>query len=211
MVSSVMVAVRGSLSHTSTSGHAISVAIMSEKTICSPSSSQLPPMWLQPSLPVTVPSALSSRCVSSAPDQVPSGELDASSLQPAASMASRHVVSRADSLRTVGMWWSLLLGEAPAPGERHSIMTQNRPASRGYVRPGVCSLATQVAAEPAVSLCARGVHPGDRGRLALIGVFGAYRIEGGHRGGVPDVRFAHVDHHILRVAGVVELVHQIIA
>src|SRR5699024_10679598 len=95
---------------------AISVVSMSEKMMVSPSCCQLPPMWLQPSLPVTEPSSVSSSWVSSAPVQVPSGELDVCVPQPVASSASRHAVSRVIILQTVRMWWDLLLRVHPQPG-----------------------------------------------------------------------------------------------
>src|SRR5699024_2069553 len=124
--------------------------------------------------------------VSCAPVQVPSGELDASPPQPAASRASRQVVSRAIILRPVGICWSLSSGVPPAPGSSPpSWLRTGRPQEALCAL--VCSLPAQMPAEPSVSLCARGVHSGDGGGLALIGVFGPHCIERGHRGGVPDM------------------------
>ncbi len=50
------------------------------------------------------------------------------------------------------------------------------------------------------------LHP-----LALGGVLGLDGVQRRHGGGVPDVRVGHVDDHVLGVAGVVELVDQIVA
>ncbi len=47
--------------------------------------------------------------------------------------------------------------------------------------------------------------------LTLSPVFGGDGVESGDTGGIPDVRFGHVDHHPVRITDVVELVDKVVA
>lgn len=62
----------------------------------------------------------------------------------------------------------------------------------------------EVARESEVDVAAGLVQPGDHDLLVVALVFLHDRVERGYGGGVPDVRCGHVDHHMLRVIGVLE-------
>src|SRR6056297_4080437 len=73
------------------------------------------------------------------------------------------------------------------------------------------SVAGAELAAQAVPLGAGIVQPDDLHLLALLVVLERDGVEGGDRGRVVDLRLAEVDHHVVRIVGVVELVDEIVA
>src|SRR5699024_10380912 len=69
----------------------------------------------------------------------------------------------------------------------------------------------ELAREPLEALEARTVEADDAHLLVAGGVLRLHRIEGGDGRGVPDVGLGEVDDHRRGVAGVVELVDEIVA
>jgi hypothetical protein len=69
----------------------------------------------------------------------------------------------------------------------------------------------ELAGQASVQAGASLVHAGQLGGLAVAGVVDHDPVEGGDRGGVPDVRVGQVDDDPRRVAEVVEVVGQVAA
>src|SRR5690606_20964380 len=123
-----------------------------------------------------------------------------------------HSEHRQAGRRTTGVRGPRVRAGMPAA----SRGARPRQDSRGTPRPGPVLTtgsvrAGQMPGKPLVPCRGRRVQADDPRRLAARGVLGGDRVQRGHRRGVPDVRPRQVDDHLVRVAHVVELIHEIVA